>query len=271
MSGPRPSEDELSRAAAQLRDAGIDNPAREARLISEIDSAETFSGLIDKRASGVPYAHLAGRVGFYSVELVCDARALIPRADSEALIDVALSKLPVLEKVKLADLGTGTGCLLLAILTERPDASGIGVEASAAAAALARENVQQMGLSGRAEIAAMGWEAWDGWSEMDVIVSNPPYIPTDTIPSLQPEVRDHDPHTALDGGLDGLDAYRSLIPLGAGRMKPGAWLILEIGYDQAADVSALLTGSGFAEITTTQDLGGRDRVVSARWPGPVRA
>lgn len=267
MTGAVPSEDDLAHAAARLREAGIENPVREARLISGIDSGVGFSDLIDKRAGGVPFAHLTGQIGFYSIELTCDDRALIPRADSETVVDVALRQIPEGAKMRIADLGTGAGCLLLAILNERPGVSGIGVEASATAAALARENAQRTGLSDRAEIVETDWATWQGWDEMDLIVSNPPYIPTAEIKVLQPEVRDHDPHTALDGGLDGLDAYRSLIPLAASRLKTGASLILEIGHDQAADVSALLAGAGFAHIQTTQDLGGRDRVVSAGWPG----
>ncbi|MEO1100622.1 MAG: peptide chain release factor N(5)-glutamine methyltransferase [Pseudomonadota bacterium] len=267
MSATPPSEDELSRATARLREAGIENPAREARLISEIDGGAGFADLIDRRAGGVPYAHLTGSVGFYSIELICDDRALIPRADSETVVDIALSRMPEGIKLKVADLGTGSGCLLLAILNERPDAVGVGVEASPAAASLARENALRTGLSARAEIAETDWASWPDWPRMDLIVSNPPYIPTLDIEALQPEVRDHDPHTALDGGADGLNAYRSLIPRAGDKLKAGAWLIFEIGHDQAADVSALLAGAGFTEIETTQDLGGCDRVVSARWPG----
>lgn len=271
MTGTLPSEDEMARATARLREAGIENPAREARLISRIDSEAGFSNLIDKRASGVPYAHLTGQIGFYSIALTCDDRALIPRADSEAVVDVALRQIPESVKMRVADLGTGSGCLLLAILNERPGVSGVGVEASPAAVVLARENAQRTGLSDRAEIVETDWTTWKGWPEMDVIVANPPYIPTAEIEVLQPEVRHHDPHKALDGGPDGLDAYRALIPLAADRLKAGAWLILEIGHDQATDVSALLAGSDFTDIQTTKDLGGRDRVVSACWPGLAQA
>lgn len=261
-----PSEEELSQAAAVLRTAGVDNPAREARLIAAIEGGESFDRLVQRRAAGEPFAHLAGRCGFYTLDLKCDARALIPRADSETLVEVVLELFAEDVAFQVADLGTGSGCLLLAILQERAHARGVGVEASSQAASLARENAVETGLAGRAEIVERSWRDWEGWTQADLIVSNPPYIPSVDIKTLQPEVRDYDPRAALDGGEDGLEAYRSILEIAGGLMKPDAWLVFEIGYDQAEAVCALLLDAGFEAIAVRRDLGGRDRIVSGRRP-----
>ncbi len=275
----------LKSGEARLREADIAEARHEARLMllhaagiqyaalvsGEHDAVpahviETYEGMIRDRIARRPVQHILGAVGFYGLELLCDARALIPRPDSETIVVEALNLLPEGEEVFVADLGTGSGCLLAAILANRPFAAGVGVEADAAAASLVRENLQRLGLHTRATVFEGSWADWEDWARADVIVSNPPYIASAVIPGLMPEVRDHDPHAALDGGADGLDAYREIIGLAAKRMKPGAWLIFEIGYDQREAVLALFDDAGFVEPGASQDLGANDRAVWARWP-----
>ena len=273
--------DMLEGAASQLRDGGIDDPRREARKLAqfvfgmsaasviagELDPApegalsDRFREVIRRRAAHEPLQHIVGTTEFYGLELVCDGRALIPRADSEIVVDAALECLPAGFDGKIADLGTGSGCLLLALLSQRPTASGIGLDASAEAAALAQENLQRLGLQGRAEILVSNWENWDGWRACDLVISNPPYIETAVIGELQTEVRIHDPHSALDGGKDGLDAYRSILACGA-KMRGGTSLVMEIGYDQGDSVPELAESMGFELQSVKKDLGGNPRAIS---------
>lgn len=231
---------------------------------------EAFRIAVARRLAREPLQHITGTAPFYGLEFICDARALIPRFDSEIVVEQVLDLIAPDAPARVADLGTGSGCLLAAILHNRPAARGVGVEASAAAASLARENFAALGLNGRAAVFDGRWADWGGWGEADLIVSNPPYIVSDVIPMLDPEVRDHDPMAALDGGADGLDAYREIIEIGARRMKTGAPLVLEIGHDQRAAVTGLLQASGFTGIAHRLDLGGNDRCVMGRAPGPRR-
>ncbi len=225
-----------------------------------IEEAEQFLHAVNQRVSGVPLQHILGFVDFRSIRLRCDARALIPRPDSEIVVDLALAqRAPHV----VADLGTGSGCLLLSILSERPSAKGIAVDADVEAMQLARENAAQLDLLQRTGFFEGSWSAWTGWSACDLIISNPPYIRSDEIATLAPEVREHDPMKALDGGVDGLDAYREIVRLGADRMRIGAHLVLEIGYDQKSAVSDLLRQAGFGNLQHRQDLGGNDRAIAA--------
>ena len=285
-----PTFDQLiTDAARQFRNAGIADPRQNAMMLMLGAFGDTRAALISAGASPVPkevqnwfeagvarrlgrepVQHILGATHFYGLEFVTDARALIPRPDSELIVEKALAALPAAEMAMVTDLGTGTGCLLASILVHRPDASGVGVEASPEAASLARENFARLGLSQRAAVFEGSWTDWAGWGAADIIVSNPPYIPAGDIGSLEPEVRDHDPRAALDGGPDGLDAYREIIRLGAERMKPGAPLVLEIGHDQLGAVLDLLAAAGFAETAHYLDLGGNDRCVMGRAPGSRR-
>lgn len=274
---------ELIRSGAlELRQAGIDDPVREARqllrLASGLSTAELiarekdeppadtlakFEALIRKRAQRMPFAHLSGSAAFFGLTLKSDHRALIPRPDSECVVDLALSYVPADANWAIADLGTGTGALLAAVLDQRPKSKGIAVEASADAADLAAENFEALSLSDRTQVFRGSWADWQDWRTCDLIISNPPYIRSHVIAELAPEVRDHDPRDALDGGIDGLTAYREIITLAAGDVKRGAHLILEIGYDQKAAVTALLEREGFAHLQHAQDLGGNDRAIAA--------
>jgi len=273
------------RIARALEEAGFDEAAAEARLMVEHvtglsgaaaiasarqsltdDEAAALAAMLVRRLTHEPLQHITGRTWFYGLEILCDARALIPRHDSECVVEAALERLPEGAAAVVADLGTGTGCLLAALLASRPLARGTGVEASPAAASLARENFAALGLGARADVFEGRWAEWTGWGAADLIVSNPPYIASSEIGTLAPEVRLHDPRAALDGGADGLGAYREIAALGAAAMKPGAWLVLETGYDQRAAVTALLAGQGFTALAAGQDLGGNDRWVAGRRP-----
>lgn len=271
--------------ASKLSAVNIEDARYEARLLVQLASGKSSTDLIlaehdtiapdaslklqnyiAARLARRPLAHLEGYAHFYGLKLRSDARALIPRADSECVVELALGYIPTDTAQTIADLGTGTGALLAAILTNRPHAVGIAIERSADAAMLARENITELSLSARATVLNQSWTDWNGWADCDLIISNPPYIESAVIPTLQPEVRDHDPMDALDGGVDGLDAYREIITLGAAHMKAGAHLVLEIGYDQKDSVSALLHAAGFTPLTHVKDLGGNDRAIAARAP-----
>lgn len=231
---------------------------------------EKFLSAVERRVKREPLQHILGTTHFYGLEFHSDPRALIPRIDSEVVAETALSLIHRERAEVIADLGTGTGCLLGAILWNRPLAVGTGVEADPAAASLARENFDVLGLERRARVFEGHWLDWTGWGGADLIISNPPYIASAEIESLAPEVRDHDPHAALDGGADGLSAYREIIRLAGEQMKTGAWLVLEIGHDQRAAVLALLAAAGFADMGHKADLGGNDRCVWGRAKGSVR-
>ncbi|QYJ02107.1 peptide chain release factor N(5)-glutamine methyltransferase [Thalassovita mediterranea] len=276
---------QLGIASTRLKSAGIDRPGREARHLMQhvcafsaadlinretdlMPKAETeaFFDLIERRSLGEPYEYLTGEAWFYGLRLACSPATLIPRPDSEVAVDEALARLPLGRVSKIADLGTGTGCLLIALLKHEPRLTGVGIDLSAAAIEVARQNVEAHDLGERAEMRAIGWRDWDGWGETDLIISNPPYIRSGVIETLDDSVRAYEPHTALDGGASGLDAYREIIALAAKGMKPGAWIVFEIGFDQGAEVQSLLETAGFASISVASDTGQRDRVVSARLP-----
>jgi release factor glutamine methyltransferase len=274
---------ELLRSGSDmLRAAGLEAPVQEARHLLiraaslssvELISRDTeiapqahqaaFEALITARASRIPQAHITGHKSFFGLTIRTDDRALIPRDDSETVVDLALSLIPEAASWRLADLGTGSGALLAALLHSRSATHGVAVEASAAALSLAIENFDDLGLAARIETVSRSWSYWDGWAECDLIISNPPYIRRDVIPTLAPEVREYDPLEALDGGMDGLDAYREIITLAGQKMKPAAHLVLEIGYDQKDAVSTLLEGAGFAMLQHGQDLSGNDRAIAA--------
>ena len=275
----------MAEGAAALEEAGIVNARLESRWLlahvtgnqpSELisrgqdnvpeEAVGAFRNRVSRRAGREPIQHILGTTEFYGLEFLTDARALIPRPDSEIVVEAALGQLAPDEPARIADLGAGSGCLLAAILANRPLASGTGVEASAEAASLARENLLRLGLSARAAVHEGRWSEWQGWSDVDLIISNPPYIPSGDLAGLMPEVRDHDPAAALDGGPDGLVAYREIVRIGAAAMKPGAWLVFEIGHDQAEAVIALLDAAGFQSVSLFRDLGGNDRAIIAKRP-----
>lgn len=272
----------LSSSRTALQKAGIDSAALDARLLvaasleSPVETviawperllpapaAERLEALLRRRVAREPMAYILGRREFWSLDLAVTPATLTPRPDSETLVAAVLDALPDRQaKLRLADFGTGSGCLLLALLTELPAASGIGVDIDAAAAELARGNAARLGLEQRTQIVQGEWgRSLDG--PFDIIVSNPPYIPTGDLAGLEPELR-YEPRLALDGGDDGLTAYRRLIPDAARLLQPGGLLALEIGIDQAPAVEALLVASGLIPLGVRRDLALIERCVLAR-------
>ena len=282
MTAPVPVGQLLAEAAAILAEAGIEAPAREARLLllhalgrpatalldrTEPVLAPALPPLLARRAAREPMALILGRQGFWTLDLEVSPDTLIPRADSEAIVEAALAAAPAPRRV--LDLGTGTGCLLLAVLSERPGAWGLGIDLSPDAAALAARNARTTGLAARTAFLAADWSApLSGTARFDLIFSNPPYIPTQDLAGLMPEVLAHEPPRALDGGPDGLAAYRHIIATLPALLAPGGVAVLEVGIGQAADVAALATALGLSHITTRPDLAGIPRavVLAARDP-----
>lgn len=267
----------LATAAAQLAVAGIAQPRREARLLlahaaglppsallsdPAVDAA-SFTALVARRAAREPLALITGRQGFWSIDLVVSPATLIPRADTETLIEAALDAFADRDARHVLDLGTGTGCLLLAALSEFAGATGVGVDVSPHAAALARRNAVALGLADRAAFVCGHWaDALAG--RFDLVLSNPPYIETAVIAGLMPEVAEHEPASALDGGVDGLDAYRAIIPALPGLLAPGGVAILELGAGQAGAVAGLAEAAGLAAGPPRMDLGGIARALPLR-------
>jgi release factor glutamine methyltransferase len=285
VSGVQTYQELLRDGANRLREAGIEEAGHEVRLMLMAASSLSRTGLISAEADAVPdevavrfdemlrkrqtrqpLQHILGSTEFYGLEFNCDGRALIPRPDSEVVVEAALRRIPEGEAMIVADLGTGTGCLLAATLANRPRVRGVGVEASPQAASLARENLTRLKLQDRATVFEGSWADWPDWQTADLVISNPPYIASSEIADLAPEVRAHDPVSALDGGEDGLLAYREIVELARVYLKPGAWLVFEIGHDQKKAVSGLLELAEFTEIGASKDLGGNDRAVWGRKP-----
>ncbi|WP_197041858.1 peptide chain release factor N(5)-glutamine methyltransferase [Sandarakinorhabdus oryzae] len=219
--------------------------------------AQVFERLIERRAAGEPVAHITGHREFWSLDLLVTPDVLIPRPDTETLVEVALKLCPR-PPARILDLGTGSGALLLAALSEWPTAAGLGIDASAAALAVAKLNAKRTGLATRAEFRFGNWGE-DLDERFDLILSNPPYIAeTET---LSVEVRAHEPATALFAGADGLDDYRRILPQLSGLLNPDGLAVLEIGHRQGAAVLAMAAGQGLVA-SLHQDLAGRDRCVA---------
>lgn len=278
----------LLRAMRQrLRDAGIESDGLDARLlvlhglmidemalVRDPDMAVTtqdiraVEALIARRAAHEPVARILGEQEFYGLPFLLGPDTLIPRPETEMLVDEALRRIDDAAPARLLDLGTGTGCILLAILHARPHATGTGIDTAAGAAGVARRNAARLGLEARAEIKTGHWT--DGLTgPFDLIVSNPPYIGRAVVPTLAPEVAQHDPVLALDGGPDGLDAYRAIVPALPGLLAPDGAVLLEIGFDQGAAVRDLAEKAGLAVASVSQDLTGHDRMVVLTLPSPA--
>ncbi|MFA7602089.1 MAG: peptide chain release factor N(5)-glutamine methyltransferase [Novosphingobium sp.] len=219
-----------------------------------------FAALFERRAEHEPIAYILGRQEFFGLELRVTPAVLIPRGDSEALVEAALAARP--DATRVLDCGTGSGALLLAVLSWLPDARGIGIDRSAAALAVARDNAARLGLADRARMIAADWDApdWDGplGEPFDLILANPPYV--EDAADLAPSVHAHEPHGALFAGPEGLDAYRVLIPQLPHLLAPAGVALIEIGAAQAEAVAAIAAGAGFAA-RLHRDLGGRPRVL----------
>ena len=270
------------RSALEL--AGVEGAALDARVIVRhalglaplalatepdrpVEEAEALAirDLVARRLAGVPVARLLGVKEFWGLEFRLSPATLIPRPDTETLVEEALRHCPDRDApLRLLDLGTGSGCIMAAILSERPRAWGLGIDRSEEAAATARLNAARIGLGPRAAFLVGDWARALGDAAFDLVVSNPPYVEAGIIPSLAREVREHDPGLALDGGEDGLEAYRAIATALPGLLRPGGHALLEVGEGQASAVAELLADSGLALHPPARDLEGRERVVVGR-------
>ncbi|SDG51155.1 peptide chain release factor N(5)-glutamine methyltransferase [Roseospirillum parvum] len=269
--------DALTTLSRRFAKAGLGSPRLDARLLVahaggpgdgplEAAAQQALEALAERRLSGEPVSRILGRRGFWTLELELSAATLDPRPDSETLIEAALAHLPGPRHAPygVLDLGTGTGCLLLALLAELPNARGLGLDIDPEAVATARRNAARNHLADRARFKVGGWGDAPFPAALppaDLIVSNPPYIPAGEIAALAPEVARFDPLRALDGGADGLDAYRALLPLAAGHLATDGRLILEVGLGQADPVRALAEQMGWHHQETRPDLGGIPRAL----------
>lgn len=273
----------LASGSARLSEAGVEHSGREARLLlahalgldalgllglgrqALVDDA-AYEALLHRRCRREPLAFLTGRCGFWSLDLAVSADTLIPRADSETVVEAVLAAVPDRGRaLRVLDLGTGTGCLLLAVLAEYERAYGVGIDLSPGAAALARRNAVSNGLASRSAFLCGDWDAPLG-SGFDLVLSNPPYIPAAELAGLMPEVRLFEPARALDGGRDGLAAYRLLMPVLQRRLAPGGAAVFEAGAGQAAQVAELARGAGLEVSGIRADLGGVERAITLRIP-----
>ena len=228
-----------------------------------------YLSFCQKRAEHIPLQHLTHQACFMGYDFYVDERVLVPRQDTEVLAEEALHQLRNIRNPRILDMCTGSGCLLLSLLMELPDAIGTGVDISEAALAVAERNRKNLELEKRAVLVQSDTFSGDYFQknsgnislEYDMLISNPPYIPTEDIGKLMEEVRFHDPVLALDGREDGLYFYRRITEQAGKYLKPGGWLMYEIGCEQGADVSAIMQGEGFTEVTVKKDLAGLDRVV----------
>lgn len=273
--------------AAQLTANGIESPDLDARLLigaaldldhtglatqasRQITGREetTIVSFARRRMAHEPVARILGHKEFWGLDLRLSDATLIPRPDTETIVAAALEVLAsnacATKALRIADIGTGSGAILLALLSELTDATGVGTDISMAALATAELNAQRLGLVGRASFVQCDYTAALS-GPFDLIVSNPPYIRSADIATLDRDVRDHDPHLALDGGTDGLDAYRAIAPGAAALLAPDGVLIFEVGHDQSAQVSALMRAAGLTLSSPPRaDLGGIHRAVMGR-------
>jgi release factor glutamine methyltransferase len=252
----------VQRLASQLQPVAGDAARIEARWLIEAAGGDEalLARLVERRLAREPVDRIIGSRGFWTLDLVVTPDVLSPRADSETLIRAALDHLPKAQVRSVLDLGTGSGALLLAMLAECPEAQGVGVDLSPAALAVAKQNAKRTGLSERCRFIEGSFAAAQG-QRFDRVLSNPPYIPTGDIAALDPEVRAHDPHLALNGGVDGLAAYRGIVPLLQGLLTEDGVAILEIGVGQAVDVVALGAAAGLSLVEVRADYGGIERAV----------
>ena len=278
----------LTRAAVvQLKSAGVASAPLDARVMMRhvlgikfedmlidpsrrltTDEERRYHTLIERRRAREPLSHILGKREFWCLAFAVNRDVLDPRPDSETLIEAVLdhvraSDRPTGKDLSILDLGTGSGCLLLTLLHELPGARGLGVDISSAALAVAKTNMKRLGLTGRAQFLESDWlSGIDG--KFDIVVSNPPYIRSDDIERLAPEVRNHEPRLALDGGRDGFDAYRRIVPRLKSILLDDGFAALEIGQGQADEVSSQMAAAGFNAIRINRDLAGIERCLTGR-------
>lgn len=229
------------------------------------EEACRFLALVERRSAGEPVAYLTGRRGFWTLDLAVTPDTLIPRPETERLVELALERLPTASAPRILDLGTGSGAIALALARERPRARVLATDRSAAALAVARANARDNRV-GNVAFAEGDWYAPVGEQRFDLIVSNPPYVAAGDPHLDQGDLR-FEPATALSSGRDGLEAMRIIAAGAPARLEPGGWLLVEHGRDQGAPVRALFAAAGLDRVETSRDLEGRDRVTSARMGG----
>lgn len=275
-------------AADRLRECGVERPDLDARLLvghalgldhaalgaqaeRRLSAAETAAvdAMLARRLAHEPVARILGAKEFWSLPLRITAAVLVPRPETETVVEAALAVAERDRPLRIADLGVGSGAILLALLSELPAAVGVGTDRDTRALGVAHDNARRLGLAARAGFVACDFGAGLAGG-CDLVVSNPPYIPTQDIATLAPEVREHDPRAALDGGLDGLAAYRAIAADAARLLAEGGWLAVEIGVSQDEAVPALLAAHGLTVAgAPRRDLAGRPRVVVARKTRPA--
>ncbi|WP_305806006.1 peptide chain release factor N(5)-glutamine methyltransferase [Stenotrophomonas sp. YIM B06876] len=229
------------------------------------DVVARFEQVVALRAEGAPLAYVTGRRGFWTLDLQVSADTLIPRPETELLVELALARLAQQVPWRVADLGTGSGAIALAVASERPRAQVVATDFSEGALAVARANALAHAL-GNVQFRQGHWLAPLAGERFDLIASNPPYIAS-TDPHLDQGDLRHEPLSALASGADGLQALGEIAAAAPGHLHPGGWLLLEHGWDQGAAVRALLQRAGFVDVATAQDLEQRDRVTLGRLPG----
>ncbi|MEI8144639.1 MAG: peptide chain release factor N(5)-glutamine methyltransferase [Alphaproteobacteria bacterium] len=244
---------------------GIDpaHPSVDEKQLLQPAEISALAVLARRRLAREPLARILGEQEFYGLRFRLNEACLIPRADTETLVDAALSRLNQDKPIRILDLGTGPGTILLSLLNERPLATGFGVDLNARALDAAKTNASHLDLAPRAHWLVSRWaEAISG--KFDLIISNPPYIPALECETLEPEVRDHDPRLALDGGNDGLACYRAILSDAARLLQPDGVLILELGYGQAEAVTTIAEAAGWHIVALEHDLSGIDRAIVLR-------
>lgn len=269
----------------QLANAGIESPRLEARLLlaevlnkepseifADIELApaqdKSLQNLLQRRLSHEPLDKILGKRDFYRATFKVSDKVLSPRADTETLVEAALQLLPNDNPTTILDLGTGSGCIIESLLLERPSAQGVAVDISAEALKVAKENAENLGVANRLKFIQASWFYADFAPRLaqkfDLIVTNPPYIPTKDIATLMPEVQKYDPLLALDGGTDGFDSYKRIAELAPILLKDGGYILLEAGIGQAEQIAEIFATHGLQHIATEKDLAGIKRCVVMR-------